>query len=57
MVGYDRAMRYGKNCGSCVHFDNRGHSKDRLKSELGGCKLHSFIPYTSVQNICEEHEQ
>ena len=68
MVGYDRAKRDpvglaksgyvsdGDDCGKCIHFDRKGGNKT-LGPNIGGCNLHSFIPYTSTNNVCDTIEK
>lgn len=60
MVGYDRAKRgwgeTGLDCGQCIHFDPKRGNK-ALGRNIGGCNLHSFIPYTSNNNICDMIEK
>ena len=60
MVGYDRAKRgwgdQGLDCGHCIHFDLKKGNK-ALGRNIGGCNLHSFIPYTTNNNICDMIEK
>ena len=60
MVGCDRAKRgWGAprlDCGLCIHFDPKKGNK-ALGNNIGGCNLHSFIPYTTNNNVCDMIEK